>query len=98
MVATGRLVRESGAISPTVQGSCVETSFEPEKPGSSRNKNRGKPEGRFGAPTISYSQSEGLFASTHAVHGRLASHLCRVAGSYPSLVATVITHLFLCPV
>ena len=59
-----------------VEWSCAGASSEHERSGSFQIIQRAWPEGRKWAPTISYSQSEALFASTHVVQGRCASHLC----------------------
>lgn len=78
MVTRDVSVETSGSTSPTTQRSCAETSLEPVGSGLFQIKNRGCSEAPGGASTTWYSHSRALFASTHLVHGRLASHFWEV--------------------
>lgn len=72
---TGAFVGSAGTCFSTVRCSSAGTSPGIEGPGFFQNKNWGWPEGRDRGPRTWYSHWGAQFASTHVVHGRLASHL-----------------------
>jgi len=79
-------VETSGTASTATLRSCAETSLEPEESGLSQVKNRVCSEVPDGvSTTCQYSHPRALFALTHLVHGRLASHFWGVNGFYLSL-------------